>query len=50
MGRTHGYPEDDLLALDLDGFDWDGYFEEEGFVKVWRGNQWVYVPNQEVSL
>ena len=50
VGRTHGYPEDDLLALDLDDFDWDGYFEEEGFVKVWRGNQWVYVPNQEVSL
>ena len=48
--ERHGYPEDDLLALDLDDFDWDAYFEEEGFVKVWRGNQWVYVPAQEVSL
>lgn len=42
--------EDELDAVGLDGYDWDEYMIEVGYSRVWKRNQWVWVPASEVSL
>ena len=41
--------EDELDAVGLDGYDWDEYMIEAGYSRVWKRNQWVWVPASEVS-
>jgi glutamine phosphoribosylpyrophosphate amidotransferase len=41
--------EDELDAVGLDGYDWDDYMVEAGYSRVWKRNQWVWVPASEVS-
>ena len=48
--NEHGiqYAEADLEDV-MPGYDWDAYFEAEGYEKVWKGKGWVWVPSWEVS-
>ena len=35
---------------DMDDWDWRAYMESSGYVEVFRGGQWVWVPQEEVTL
>ena len=42
--------EDELDAVGLDDYDWASYMRESGYERVWKRNQWVWVPAVEVRL
>ena len=35
---------------DMDDWDWRAYMESSGYVEVFRGGQWGWVPQEEVTL